>query len=204
MEPRRFAHLCPNRVLVRKTGGGKRAGHSGHRPAFAPAYHAARPVAGALEGETLTLVSVSGGNLSVQSGYWEISGGKQRWWQYPKYGDKLTFSFPVKADGLYKVVGSFAFARDYGIQKLRVNGKPAAGVGFDFFSPTLRWEKRDIGTFALNQGAATLQVENAGKNVNAAPGQMFGLDYLLLQRVGPLPVVPPAVPVAPAVPKAAP
>ena len=155
------------------------------------------PVAGALEGEALPLVSVSGGNLSVQGGFWELSSGRQRWWQYPKRGDKLVLKFPVKEDGLYQITGSFAHARDYGVQKLSINGKAATPPAIDFFSPDLRWKQQGLGVFALSKGSAMLQVENAGKNPNAAPGQMFGLDYLLLQKIGAFPRVSPAVPIAP-------
>ncbi len=156
------------------------------------------PVAGALEGENLPLVSVTGGKVEIQGGYWEISNSKQRWWRDAKRGNKLTLGFSVPTDGTYKLSGNFCFAVDYGIHKIRVNGQAAVPSPADFFAPNLHWEKRAVGTFALKAGQATFEVENVGKNGRAIPGQMFGLDYLLLEKIGPLP--PARVPAVPTVP----
>jgi hypothetical protein len=106
------------------------------------------PVAGAIEGETLELVGKTGGNLTVQEGFWETSGSKQRWWTFPEPGQKLTLRFPVKAAGTYRVVGHFCHAVDYGIHRLSINGQPV-GEPLDFYSPQLGWKKRTLGTFTL-------------------------------------------------------
>jgi hypothetical protein len=140
------------------------------------------PVAGAIEGETLELVSKTGGNLTVQEGFWETSGNKQRWWTSPEPGQKLTLRFPVKTAGTYRVVGHFCQAPDYGIHRLTLNGQ-AVAEPMDFYSPQLGWKKRTLGTFTLPAGNATLEVECVGANPASRPGNMFGLDYLLLERV---------------------
>jgi len=138
------------------------------------------PVAGAIEGETLKIVSKAGGTTEVQ-GFGELSGGKQLWWRNAEPGDKLTLAVPVKIAGRYKVIGNFCQARDYGIQSLTLNGQPCAAGPIDFYADGLAWKLRELGTFDLPSGEATLEIEVTGSNPKAVPSHMFGLDYLLLK-----------------------
>lgn len=137
------------------------------------------PVKGAIEGESLTIESKSGGDTEAQEGFWQISGGKQLWWKAVSVGDVLTLRVPVPKAGKYEVVGHFCMARDYGIHQLSINGKDA-GEPIDFFSSGLKWEKKSLGVFDLPAGTATLRVKCTGERAGAIPQRMFGLDYLLL------------------------
>jgi hypothetical protein len=138
-----------------------------------------KPVPGAIEGETLE-AKASGGNLTVQGGFWQTSRGEQRWWTNPAVGDSLTFTVPVAESGEYEIVGNFCHAVDYGIHELSLNGR-SLGT-FDFFSPDLEWRQVSLGTVVLEKGNATLKVECKGANAQARPGRMFGLDYLSLRK----------------------
>jgi hypothetical protein len=145
-----------------------------------PELKPAAPVAGALEGEKLRIVSRSGGFTENQGGFWELSAGEQLWWREPKVGDKLVLSIPVKEAGRYEVVGNFCHARDYGIHKMRLNGQEIAPI--DFYSPNLVWKKLTLGTFDLPAGEALLEVECVGNRAEALPLRMLGIDYLLLNK----------------------
>lgn len=138
-----------------------------------------KPVAGALEGENLKS-KATGGTLQTQDGFYDLSAGKQLWWTEPKTGDKLTISFPVKVAGKYEVFGNFCQAGDYGVHDLSINGQTPMTI--DFFGDAISWKKISLGTFDLPAGTSTLMVECKGKRSNARPGQMFALDYLLLEK----------------------
>jgi hypothetical protein len=140
-----------------------------------------KPVKDAIEGETLTIVSKSGGETENQTDFPETSGLSQLWWRNGAPGDKLDLLVPVKKAGKYKVTGHFCFARDYGIQKMTLNGQEIKPV--DFFSADLTWKIVDLGTFDLPEGDVHLIVEIAGTNPLANPkSYMFGLDYLKLDK----------------------
>lgn len=140
-----------------------------------------KPVPGALEGESMQIVSKTGtGTAEVQDGFWQCSGGKQLWWRQVKVGDKLVLNVPVAEAGTYEVVGNFCHARDYGIHKLTLNGQAIAPI--DFYDRGLDWKKQTLGTFTLPKGTVTLEIECTGMNPASDPQGMFGLDYLLLNK----------------------
>lgn len=139
------------------------------------------PVKGAIEGESLKIVSKTGGATENQTGFWDTSGSGQLWWRNGAPGDTLDLLVPVKKAGKYKVMGHFCFAQDYGIQSISINGQTPKQV--DFYSTKLEWKMVDLGTFDLPQGDAHLVVQIAGTNPAANPkGYMFGLDYLRLDK----------------------
>ena len=137
-----------------------------------------RPVAGALEGEHLSILRNTGGAASKQDGFWDISGESQLWWVDNKPGEQLALSIPVPKAGRYEIFGNFCYAVDYGIHRLTLNGKALAPI--DFYSPALSWKKQSLGVFELPAGTAELVVECIGNHPKAEPRRMFGLDYLLL------------------------
>jgi len=139
-----------------------------------------KPVPGALEGEDLEIASVTGGKTEIQDGFWKCSGGKQLWWRDAQTGDKLVLKIPIPENGVYDIVGNFCQARDYGIHKITLNGQQAGQV--DFYSPDLDWNKHSLGTFTFLKGTVMLEIECAGHNPAADPRNMFGLDYLLLNK----------------------
>jgi hypothetical protein len=137
------------------------------------------PVKGAIEGEALT-ATATGGNITVQEGFWQPSGGKQLWWTGPAAGDRLSVPFDAPSAGRYEVFANFCHARDYGIHVMSINGQ--AGRTIDFFGDGVKWEKVSLVTYDLPAGRSTMTFECKGKRPEAAEGQMFGLDYLLLER----------------------
>jgi hypothetical protein len=117
-----------------------------------------------------------------------FKGGKwqnqdQLWWTDAKPGDKLQVIVPVKEAGRYRVGVVLTKARDYGIVQLYLNGKKA-GEPIDLYNPeVVNTEVLPLGEFDLPAGENVLTVEIVGKNPQAVPGYMFGLDYLTFDPV---------------------
>ena len=137
-------------------------------------------VEGALEGEKMRIVSVSNGTAEVQGGPWPWSRAFQLWWKHGGTGDKLVLAFLVDEPGDYEVRAAFTMAPDYGMHQLYINGEKV-GSPIDFYhEKVIVAKERSLGRCHLKQGENLLQVESAGCRAEASPGNMFGLDYLLL------------------------
>ncbi len=137
-------------------------------------------VAGAIEGEGLRIVKVTG---TADPQDWDsLSGGRHLWWhQGMKPGDTLTVAFPAPKAGRYHVIGRFLSAIDYGILQLAVNGQKA-GEPRDFFHQGVEPTKEiDLGEFELKAGDNEFSATVTGANEKAVKAYMFGLDYLLLK-----------------------
>jgi len=145
-------------------------------------------IPGALEGEQLKLLSRTGGGSSIQgmSGFakgkhqWS---GDQLWWTGGKPGDKLTLELPVPADGDYEIYIGLTKARDYGIVQLSLDDKPI-GPAIDGFNvpDVIHSGPLTLGTHTVKSGNHKLVIEIKGSNPKAAPGNMFGLDYVYLAK----------------------
>ena len=110
------------------------------------------------------------------------SGGKQVRWRGPNIGDAITFGFPVETAGTYKVRAVFTRATQYAIVKLSLNDKTADGT-FDMYSPDVEvTEEIPLGTFTLHEGQNTFTATIVGKNPKSGIHNMFGIDYLILER----------------------
>ncbi len=147
-----------------------------------PEFEPIKGVEGALEGEELTVVSVSGGTAEEQSGVvWKWSKMSHLWWRDGKPGDKLVLAFPVENAGRYEVFAVFTKARDFGIHQVMINGK-VAGEARDFFHKdgVVVTDEVSLGEFDLVAGDNTFEVQAMGANPEAIPAHMFGLDYLRL------------------------
>jgi hypothetical protein len=156
-----------------------RAGDAIVRPM--PEYVVPR-VAGALEGESLRILRVTG---RAEPQDWDgVSGGKHLWWhEGMKPGDTLAVAFPAPKAGRYRVFGRFLKARDYGIHQLAINGRNL-GEPADFYNPDVRpTSERDLGVFELQPGDNVFSATVVGANEKAIKTYMFGLDYLLLKPV---------------------
>lgn len=137
-------------------------------------------VDGAIEGEGLKVVHLSGGSHTIQGGMahlWSL--GQQLWWMNGKPGDTLVLAFSVEKAGNYDVLANLTKASDYGIARFAINdGTPGEPIDF--------WIKKDVkatgeislGSAALKAGENTLTIELTGANKNAKPSYMIGLDYL--------------------------
>lgn len=135
---------------------------------------------GAIEGETIKY-SQTGGTVERQGGFGDLSGGEQLWWKDVPTGATLTIDVPVKEEGDYDLSAKMCHARDYGIHKLSINGQDLGQ--YDFFGDGVTFKMVSLGKVHLTAGTAKLVVTCVGKNPEALPAQMFGLDYLKLDPV---------------------
>ena len=140
-----------------------------------------RRVEGALEGESMKVVEVTGGAAHPQqSDAWNWSNEAQIWWMDGKPGDRLDLEFEVSAAGTYRMVASYTRAPDYGIAQMLVNDVPA-GVPMDFYhTDVVSTEELELGTFTFGAGPQKFSVKLTGRNADAIPRHMFGLDYIRL------------------------
>lgn len=138
-------------------------------------------VEGALEGETLKVISMGGGSAAPQTGgMGNWSNMAQLWWIDANPGDILTLGFPVEQAGRYEVLAVFTKARDYGIAEVSINDGSARS--FDFYNDgVVATPEQSLGIAELNAGENLLKVKITGANPKAEPRHMFGLDYLLLK-----------------------
>jgi hypothetical protein len=144
-----------------------------------PVYAVPR-VAGAIEGESLRIVRVTG---VAEPQDWEaVSGGRHLWWHAGmKPGDELVVNFAAPKAGKYHVLGRFLRAKDYGIHQFAINGQKA-GEPIDFYNPDVQPTKeKDLGVFELKQGDNEFSATVIGANDKAIKAYMLGLDYLLLK-----------------------
>ena len=143
---------------------------------------------GATEGETLKVLSVTGGKTSGQkmtafkASRW--SGNDHLWWTGGKVGDTLTLALPVAAKGTYEVKFVGTKAHDYGTFELRLDGKLLGTEGYDFYNPVevVTTGELNGGRHELDAGEHRLEIKILAPNPAATPRNMFGLDYLKLER----------------------
>lgn len=143
-------------------------------------------VPGALEGETLKIISKTGGSTRPQNmGSFgsEWSGGAQLWWTGGKPDQKLTLAIPVKEAGKYTLYGALTMAKDYGVVSITLDGKPVTS-SFDGYnaSKVIHTGEKDWGTHELTAGEHQLTFTLAPPNPEAKPGNMVGLDYVRMEK----------------------
>lgn len=145
-----------------------------------------RSTPGALEGESLKVLEVTGGHVRKQgmSGFGgEWSGGAQLWWTGGRPDQKLTLALPVKEAGKYTLHGVLTKARDYGVTSITLDGKPVASSFDGYNEPkVIHTGELDWGTHELTAGEHQLTFTLATPNPDAVPGNMVGLDYVRLER----------------------
>jgi hypothetical protein len=137
-------------------------------------------VAGAIEGESLKIVRVTG---TADPQDWDgLSGGRHLWWHAGmKPGDTLALAFPAPRAGKYRVCARFLRAGDYGIHQLAINGQKA-GEPIDFYNAGVQPSKEiDLGVYTLKPDENEFSATVVGANDKAIKAYMFGLDYLLLK-----------------------
>jgi hypothetical protein len=143
-------------------------------------------VKGAIEGESLKILSKTGGNPQEQdltgfAGQW--SNDAHLWWIEAKPGDKLELALPVTGSGKYQLSMHLTKAPDYGIVQLYLDGKQL-GQSLDLYYPSvIPTGALPMGTYDLAEGQHKLTIEIIGANEKAIKSYMFGLDYLKLDRV---------------------
>ena len=146
----------------------------------------ATTVEGALEGETLKVLEITGGKTGRQGmgGFGsDWSGGAQLWWTGGKPDQKLTLALPVQEAGQYTLYGALTMARDYGVFSITLDGKPVASTFDGFNTPkVLHTGEKDWGTHQLSAGEHRLTFTLAPPNPDAVPSNMVGLDYVRLEK----------------------
>ncbi|GEP41906.1 PVC-type heme-binding CxxCH protein [Brevifollis gellanilyticus] len=145
-----------------------------------------RSTPGALEGESLKVLEITGGTTKKQGmgGFgnrW--SGGSQLWWTGGKPDDKLTLVIPVKESGKYALHAALTMAKDYGVTSIMLDGKPIAS-SFDGYNAdkVVLTDELDWGTHELTAGDHQLTFTLAAPNPAAKPSNMVGLDYVRLEK----------------------
>ena len=145
-----------------------------------------RTVEGALEGETLKVLEITGGKTGRQGmgGFGsDWSGGVQLWWTGGKPDQKLTLAIPVKEAGKYTLYGALTMARDYGVVSIALDGKPVTSSFDGYNSPkVIHTGEKEWGTHELTAGEHKLTFTLAPPNPDAIPSNMVGIDYVRLEK----------------------
>jgi hypothetical protein len=146
----------------------------------------AAKVKGVIEGESLKILSKTGGDPQEQDltgfgGSW--SNDAHLWWINAKPGDKLVLALPVAKSGKYKLGMQLTKAPDYGIVQLYLDDQKVNDP-FDLYhssvSPT---GLIPFGEHQLTAGQHKIMVEILGANDKAIKNYMCGLDYVKLEPV---------------------
>ncbi len=108
----------------------------------------------------------------------------QLWWTGAKPRDRLNIRLKVKESGTYKVIVKLTKAVDYGIVQLFIDDTKA-GDSIDLYNDgVIPSGPISIGVHTLKKGDHTLSVQIVGANEKAVKSYMFGLDEVLLERIG--------------------
>jgi hypothetical protein len=146
-------------------------------------------VEGVVEGESLKVLSKTGGRFSNQkmggfkASRW--SGNDHFWWADAKTGDILTLALPVKEKGSYQLTFVCTKAHDYGRFELRLDGKVITDPqGLDLYNAkdVVTSGELDGGRHELAAGEHKLEVRILSPNPVATPRNMFGLDFLKVEK----------------------
>ncbi|GBL29365.1 hypothetical protein EMGBS10_05150 [Opitutia bacterium] len=146
-------------------------------------------VDGVVEGESLKVLGKTGGRVSNQpmtkfkASRW--SGNDHLWWADAKTGDNLTIALPIKEQGTYQLTFVCTKAHDYGRFELRLDGKVITGPqGLDLYNAkeVVTSGELDGGRHELAAGEHKLEVRILSPNPVATPRNMFGLDFLKVEK----------------------
>lgn len=146
----------------------------------------ASKIPGALEGETLKVLSKTGGDPQPQDmtgfgGQW--SNDSHLWWIHAKPGDHLELALPVSKPGKYNLAMQFTKAPDYAVVQLYLDDQKL-GDPIDLYNPgVVPSGVLPMGTHELSAGQHRLKVEILGANEKAIKNFMFGLDYVKLEKL---------------------
>ena len=140
-----------------------------------------------LEGESLKILGVSGGQASPQSmngfgpGLW--SGGSQLWWRDGKPDDVLDLEIAVPKTGDYQIGVGLTTAVDYGQIEILIDGAYLERRILDAFHRTGVVHTGEIllGQRRLESGKHRLSLKIVGAHPDAVKRYMTGLDYVRLQ-----------------------
>lgn len=142
-------------------------------------------IPGALEGEQMEVLKITGGRTQTQpmgnfkAGSW--SGQSQLWWSDGKPGDQLTLALHAPAAGRYEVLTVLTKAVDYGVVSASINySEPTPPIDLFNKPDVITTGAISLGSHQLAAGVNTLQFTLALPNPAALPRNMVGLDYVFL------------------------
>ena len=142
-------------------------------------------VAGALEGEELTVVTTTAGTTRTQkmdafkAARW--SGAAQLFWSGAKPGDRLELQLSAPQDKTYDISAVLTTARDYGIVQFHLDGEKLGEPLDPYNYPDVATTGvLVLGRRKLTAGNHRLAVEITGTNASSVKAYAFGLDYLRL------------------------
>lgn len=145
-----------------------------------PPYVAPR-VAGAIEGEEMTIVERDGDARPQEID--GCSNDKQILWRSRGTGDRLVLSFAAPAAGRYRVLGRFVKAKDYGVVRIAINDQPVSQA-IDFYERrVILSEEALLGVFTLMPSDNRFTVTAVGGDEAVEGRRLFGLDYLRVEPV---------------------
>ena len=151
-------------------------------------------IAGAIEGEALTVIHADGESASVESRIHQESAGpwsddRHLVWRGLSPGRELLLGFDAPQQGRYRVVAHFSQSTDYGIHRIAINDQ-STGDPIDLFHPEpRRMPAVDLGEFDLRGTGNRLSIRVVSTSKSASPKSCrFGLDALVLTPVATGPI----------------
>lgn len=130
------------------------------------------------EGETMKVISKTGGIAEVQRLGERFSEEAHLWWIGAKPGDTLTLALPVPRKGKYNIALGLTKARDYGIVQWSIDGKNIGGPIDLYNDGVIPFGPLELGAVELSKGEHQLTALIAGANDKAIKSYMVGLDYV--------------------------
>jgi hypothetical protein len=146
-------------------------------------------VPGAIEAETMKVLQKTRGITQGQdmrafpNDRW--SSNNHLWWTGAQPNDSLSLEFELAKEGKFEPQIVLTKARDYAIIQLLVDDVPIGDPIDGFNAPeviTTRIIK--LPAREWTQGKHTLKIQILGKNADAVPGYMVGIDFLRFLPVG--------------------
>lgn len=139
---------------------------------------------GMIEGENLEVASVDNGTVEIQyitSIGWSNKG--QIWWHGGTPGAKLDLIFNMKKGGAFRIAARVSKAVDYGIMSYEINEEPLNKTFNGYIPENVEASEIDLGQAWLKKGENKFTIVIKGKDKNAKPGYMAGIDYLIFKPV---------------------
>ena len=141
-----------------------------------------------IEGEALHVVSKTG-NVAPQSmqsftaDHW--SEDTHLWWTGGRSGDTLVLAFDIPKEGRYELAAVLTKAVDYGKVRIALDDETRFILDeVNLYDPqVVTTGELPLGAHELAAGTHQLYLNILGKDPNAAPGYMVGIDYLQLVPV---------------------